>query len=312
MEYSQIITKVAMLYVIMAVGAVINKIGIISDEGSANISRLIIYVTMPCAILSGITSSKGIAKSEALMIFVIFTISFILLIILSYFFSKILFVDKTYKPFYQFIAMFGNVAFIGIPMSIAIIGEHAILLTSVTVMLYNVMFFSYGVYLLNKTSEKKKKNKSILLALLNPGSISAVLGLILFFLDIEIPALINKPIDMLGSLTSALAMIVIGVSLNKIKIRKVVKDYKAIIIVLQKMLLCPILLALLLKFIGLTGIGAMVAIILAGMPVSMSSAIVANEYNPLYSTKMAQTVVMATVMLLFTVPVLVWAVGIVR
>lgn len=312
MEYSQIITKVAMLYVIMAVGAVINKIGIISDEGSANISRLIIYVTMPCAILSGITSSKGIAKSEALMIFVIFTISLILLMILSYLFSKILFVDKTYKPFYQFIAMFGNVAFIGIPMSIAIIGEHAILLTSVTVMLYNVMFFSYGVYLLNKTSEKKKKSKSILLALLNPGSISAVLGLILFFLDIEIPALINKPINMLGSLTSALAMIVIGVSLNKIKIRKVVKDYKAIIIVLQKMLLCPILLALLLKFIGLTGTGAMVAIILAGMPVSMSSAIVANEYNSLYSTKMAQTVVMATVMLLFTVPVLVWAVGIVR
>lgn len=312
MEYSQIITKVAMLYVIMAVGAVINKIGIISDEGSANISRLIIYVTMPCAILSGITSSKGIAKSEALMIFVIFTISLILLMILSYLFSKILFVDKTYKPFYQFIAMFGNVAFIGIPMSIAIIGEHAILLTSVTVMLYNVMFFSYGVYLLNKTSEKKKKSKSILLALLNPGSISAVLGLILFFLDIEIPALINKPIDMLGSLTSALAMIVIGVSLNKINMRKVVRDYKTIIIVLQKMLLCPILLALLLKFIGLTGTGAMVAIILVGMPVSMSSAIVANEYNPLYSTKMAQTVVMATVMLLFTVPVLVWAVGIVR
>lgn len=312
MEYSQIIIKVAMLYVIMAVGVVINKIGIISDEGSANISRLIIYVTMPCAILSGITSSKGIAKSEALMIFVIFAISFILLMILSYLFSKILFVNKTYQPFYRFIAMFGNVAFIGIPMSIAIIGKHAILLTSVTVMMYNVMFFSYGVYLLNKTSEKKKKNKSILLALLNPGSISAVLGLVLFFLDIEIPALINQPIDMLGSLTSALAMIVIGVSLNKINMRKVVRDYKTIIIVLQKMLLCPILLALLLKFIGLTGTGAMVAIILAGMPVSMSSAIVANEYNPLYSTKMAQTVVMATVMLLFTVPVLVWAVGIVR
>lgn len=311
MEYSQIIIKVAMLYVIMAVGAVINRIGIISDEGSANISRLIIYVTMPCAILSGITSSKGIAKSEALMIFVIFAISFILLMILSYLLPKILFINKTYQPFYRFIAMFGNVAFIGIPMSIAIIGEHAILLTSVTVMMYNVMFFSYGVYLLSKTSEKKKKNKSILLALLNPGSISAVLGLVLFFLDIEIPPLINQPIDMLGSLTSTLAMIVIGVSLNKINIRKVVKDYKAIIIVLQKMLLCPILLALLLKLIGLTGTGAMVAIVLAGMPVSMSSAIIANEYNPLYSTKMAQTVVMATVMLLFTVPVLVWAVGIV-
>jgi len=312
MEYSQIIIKVVMLYVLIAVGMLVNKIGIINDDGSANISRLIVYVTMPCAILSGITSSEGMAKSESLMVFVIFLISFFLLVFVSLFITKILVSDKSYKPFYQFIAIFGNVAFVGIPMSIAIVGEHSVLFASVLAMLNNVMFFSYGIYLLKKTSEKKTKNKSIWLGIFNPGSISAILGLVLFFLDVKIPSLVYQPVSTLGSLTSPLAMIVIGVSLNKIKIKEILKDYRIIIIVLVKMILGPILLALLLKTIGITGAGAMAAVVLTGMPVSMSSAIIVNEYNPLYSTKMSQTVLMSTLMLLFTAPVLVWAVGLLR
>ena len=116
---------------------------------------------------------------------------------------------------------------------------------------------------------------------------------------------------MLGGLTSPLAVLVVGASLNKINIKKAIMNYRVLIMGLVKMTLVPLSVAYILKWIGISGTPAMIAVLLVGMPVGVGVVILANLYNKDHIEKAAEATVMSTLMLILTIPVLIYAVNVV-
>ncbi len=132
-----------------------------------------------------------------------------------------------------------------------------------------------------------------------------------FYLTSKLPVIVEKTAGMLGGLTSPLAMIVVGASLNKINFKKIINNFRIILISIIKMAGYPLAFAFLLKFIGFTGLPAMVAVVLMGMPVATTSVITAMEYNKKNLIKASEATVFSTLLMVFTIPIITFAVTIV-
>ena len=311
MDYSDKIMQIIILYIIMFIGALINRLKIVTDDTIAGISKLLLYVTIPGTVLTGLTNSDMLLKSEVAEMFLISAISYLFLFIFSLIMLRVLFVKIEERPFYQYICLFGNIGFIGYPMVIIIIGQNAVLLAAITNIFYSFLLYSAGIYLMSRYSDEEKQLKFEYTKLINPGIIAAIVGILLFVFEVRLPVIVETTASMLGGLTSPLALIVVGASLNKINFKKIIKNYRIILISIIKMVGYPLIFAVILRLIGFTGLPAMVSVVLMGMPVATTSVITAMQYNKKNLVKASEATVFSTLLIILTVPVIAYAVTIV-
>ena len=311
MNYSGVVTQVIVLYIIIFIGAFANKIKILEDEAIGSISKIIINIGIPAIIISSLSNSDKMTAQSVSLTLLLSICCYMFMFLVGFIVAFLLKVKKENKPFYWFISMFGNVGFIGYPMVIAILGGGAILTASVFNVSYNLLFLSLGLYLIQMYRGLKGAEKFNYKIIVNPAIITSVISVTLFLLKIELPQVINKTALMIGGLTSPLATLVVGASLNKINIKKAIKNYRVLIMGLVKMTLVPLAVAYILRWIGISGMPAMVAVVLVGMPVGTGTVILANLYNKDHIEKAAEATVMSTLMLILTIPILIYAVGIV-
>ena len=311
MDYSDKIMQIIILYIIMFIGTLINRLKIVTDDTIAGISKLLLYVTIPGTVLTGLTNSDMLLKSEVAEMFLISAISYLFLFIFSLIMLRVLFVKIEERPFYQYICLFGNIGFIGYPMVIIIIGQNAVLLAAITNIFYSFLLYSAGIYLMSRYSDEEKQLKFEYTKLINPGIIAAIVGILLFVFEVRLPVIVETTASMLGGLTSPLALIVVGASLNKINFKKIIKNYRIILISIIKMVGYPLIFAVILRLIGFTGLPAMVSVVLMGLPVATTSVITAMQYNKKNLVKASEATVFSTLLIILTVPVIAYAVTIV-
>ncbi len=295
----------------MLLGAFLNRIDILEDKAMSSISKILINVGIPAMIIGSLSGSAGITGKTIALTVVLSFFCYALMFGVGVALSYLLKVEKQKKPFYWLLSMMGNVGFIGYPMVIAILGIGALLTASVFNIFYNILFFSLGLYLTCMYQEDGVKGKFDYKKLINPSIIATLISVILFLLDIKMPVIIDKTANMVGDLTPPLGVLVVGASLNKLNLKKALTNYRVIALGLVKMTVVPLCVAFACKWLGITGTPAMVAVVLVGMPSATSNVILANQYNPRNIEIASETVVLSTLMLIATIPVLAYAVSIV-
>ncbi len=310
-DYSSLLSQVLILYIVMIIGALIYRLKILNDEVVSGITKLLLNVTIPATILAGLSNSGQLVKTDMLKMTGLTIFSYLFVFVLSLLILKVLFIPKEERPFYQYISIFGNIGFIGYPMVLIVIGSQGILLAAIANVVYSLLLYSLGIYLMSRYSETEKPAAFEWKLMVNPGTIAAVLCIVLFLFDIQLPGIVNQTAELLGRLTSPLAMIVVGASVNRIKLKGVFKNYRIIIISVIKMTLYPIAFAYLLRFLGFSGMPAMLAVLFMGMPIATTSVITAMEYNQKNLVKASEATVISTMMLILTIPVLVFAMSII-
>ena len=310
-NYSSVFSQIIILYIIMLIGAIVNRLKVVNDETIAGMTKFMLNVTIPATILTGLKDSGALLNADVLMMAGLTIFSYIIVFILSLLILRVLFVPKTQRPFYQYISIFGNIGFIGYPMVMIMIGSHAILLAAIANVLYSLMLYSLGIYLMSRYGEREGQASFEWKLMINPGTIAAVICILLFFCGIKLPEVIGNTADLLGGLTSPLAMIVVGASINRIKLGGVFNNYRILIISIIKMTVYPVAFAYLLRFLGFSGMPALVSVLFMGMPIATTSVITAMEYNRNNLAKASEATVISTIMLVLTIPVLVYAMSII-
>ena len=310
-NYSSVFSQIIILYIIMLIGAVVNRLKVVNDDTIAGMTKFMLNVTIPATILTGLKDSGALSNADVLMMAGLTIFSYIIVFILSLLILNVLFVPKTQRPFHQYISIFGNIGFIGYPMVMIMIGSQAILLAAIANVLYSLMLYSLGIYLMSRYGEREGQASFEWELMINPGTIAAVICIFLFFCGIKLPEVLGNTADLLGGLTSPLAMIVVGASINRIKLGGVFKNYRILIISIIKMTVYPVAFAYLLRFLGFSGMPALVSVLFMGMPIATTSVITAMEYNRNNLAKASEATVISTIMLVVTIPVLVYAMSII-
>src|SRR5699024_9202604 len=112
------------------------------------------------------------------------------------------------------------------PISYAVYGDDGIFYAAMLNISYNVLVWTLGVKLLSK--DQISNEGSFKKLILNPGIFSVFIGLILFVTPLTLPSLLSEPMNMVGSMTTPLAMIVVGGILGGTKIGDSFKNKKLI------------------------------------------------------------------------------------
>ena len=299
MDMTQIIKQMTVLFLIMGTGYLCGKKGLMDEDLSKKLSSLVLNVTMPAMILASVAGgSAGYSKSAAGQVLLAGAVCYAVIVPLAFAVVRLLRVPDSQAKLYAFMIIFSNTGYMGYPVLRAIYGEGAIFLASIFNMLFDVLAYSLGVWLMSGGRGKFSPR-----VLVNPALISSVLALAVFMTDIKLPSVIGSTLDSLGSVTSPCAMMLIGSSLALIPAKEIFTELRLYPFSLIKQLALPLLARFILGFIlgdpELLGIMT----VLAAMPAASLCVMFANQYGS--DAKLASKGVFITTMCSFiTIPLL--------
>lgn len=313
----------ASLFLCIFVGFVAAKKDILDEQSIDRLNLLILNVTFPFMMVAifNIELTPEVVKYTIPIFFygvyyqVILTIiAFIFIKIFDFGISRSETFGFERSKVVAFAMIFTNTGFIGLPLIGAVLGQEGLLYASLLNIPFNIICFTFGVYLLQPKGEKTHFDiKSILFT---PAMIGVWIGLFLllsqavvpftFVVDDKVtrlPAFLTNTIDLVGGITSPLAMIIVGASLKNTQFVKVLSDVKLHIFSLVKLIIAPII---------IYGIGSifitnheilLIVSIFAGLPPGTVTTLFAEKFGHDYIYA-SEIVFITTLYSIITIPLL--------
>ena len=220
--------KVAVILIFIVVGYVTVRCGLFSQKGLGEITSLLLYVVTPCLIVDSFLSAES-GSLDAWSLFLGFALpalSMFMSIAGSYLFFKK--EEPNRRKVLRFALIFCNVGFMGVPLVQGIVGAQGVLYSSFISWTYGYTMMGGG----------KIRIKTLLL---NPGVIGLVLGMPLYFFNIQLPELIASPIDMMSAVNTPMAMLVVGGYIARVKWKEFISDFAVYRLTFLRLIVAPAL-----------------------------------------------------------------------
>ena len=291
--------QVLVLFILIAVGFVCGKKGVITEHASKVMTDIVLYVVTPCVMVSAfqrdfsmeILGKIGIA---ALTAGVIIGASIVLCRLV--FRSK----DINRKKVLQFAVIFSNCGFMSLPLQKQLLGDDGWFFGSIFVAMFNIIVWTYG--LVDMSGDKKQL--SIKKIALNPGIIGAVAAIILFVLPFQLPPIIAQPITHLSNLNTPVPMLIIGYYLSKANFRKAFTDGGAYLASLFRLIIIPFAAAFAMLALHLDKTMVIAFTIASAAPTAATTTMFAAKFNRDVELSVS-VVTLTTVLSLITMPLIV-------
>ncbi|MBQ9031201.1 MAG: AEC family transporter [Parasporobacterium sp.] len=296
-----LITTMMKIVVCMAIGFLLRKINLLSEAAIKGFSALIVHVTAPCLLFASIVTMDHSEFQNAVTLLWAGVIVYVVLVVLAVLITRLLRVPTRSRGVYQAALIFGNVSFLGIPLAQSLYGAVGVFYIAVLNIHFNLLFFSYGNYLIMSSGEQGERFTPR--KLLNSGLISIVLAMIIFFLGIRLPEVILSPIEFTGSITSPLSMIVIGCSTAGYSLKDVFRQKKLYLLSALRLLIYPIAAYYAFRLFLGNNLLTQILSIYIGMPTASVVGMTAIAYNA-DSESSTSCVAMTTIFSLATIPIL--------
>lgn len=299
-DMTVVIGKMFMLFAIMIAGFIASRIGVIDETANKKFSTLVVNITAPALILASANDDRlSGSKSDALFVLLIASCMYLILFILSLFVKYIFRLKQKDIGLYRFMTIFGNNAFMGIPVVNAIFNN--VFYAALFNLPNNLLIYSLGGYLLSGKGDEKPK--LTLKNIINPGVVSATLALIMFLSGIKLPFVVKDTLQCVGDVTTPLSMLVIGSSLATQSVKKTLKNVRAYLFSIFKLIVAPAIIWFIGHFFITDFVILGVTVIISAMPCAAVTIMLCNEYDNDSATA-AQNVFISTVLSVITIPLI--------
>ncbi|MGM9593917.1 MAG: AEC family transporter [Candidatus Onthomonas sp.] len=298
--------KMLTIAVLLILGVVIYKAGIVSVQGSKEISALVIQICCPLMIIYNALEDESVfTLAELAAILAVCTGVYLVLLAAGELLPRLLRMPKEKRPFYTMLSLFGNVGFIGLPVGLSILGSGSMLYIVIFNMMYSVFFYTYGLVTMSRAVGQTIPFQPK--SLVNAGTVSCVIALGIYLFraihPFSAPALVTDALGYVSCTTTFLAMLVLGVNLATAPLREVLGNLRMYGFVLLRFLGLPCLLAVLLGRL-LPGEPMLVSsmALMAAMPAGNMSVMLASNYNAETDT-LTSGIVLSTLLCTVMIPV---------
>lgn len=287
----------ASLFIYMAIGYVLRKRNMTSKQFRSELTNILVNILLPCMVFDSF--QQDVSMDQLMSGVAILGLSFFLSF-LAWWVGWLFF--RNYPPEKAKILRYGtliaNSGFAGLPVIQGAYGGEGLFLASIYIIPNRVLMWSAGISLFTK-GEKSDFIKKVLL---NPGIIAVFLGLGWMLLDLPLPGFCASAIGKLGDSTAPLSLLIVGSILADVDWRGIF-ERDVLLVSGVRLLLLPAVSLIILKVIGFSSLGTAIAVILTGMPIGSTTAILAEKYgaDALFASK---CVFLSTLFSLITIPVL--------
>ena len=294
---NNVLTLQITMLLLIIIGAVIKKIGIISPVGQKNINDLVIYLVLPCNIVKSfmIDCDDSLFKQFALVLIISIAVQIVSVIL-----GKVLYGKKEvgHRMSLQYGVICSNAGFLGNPVAEGVFGSIGLAMASVFLIPMRIMMWSSGIAIYTQTTDWKATLKKVVT---HPCIIACFLGLILMLTQWQMPAVAEKTIVTIGNCNTALSMMVIGMILADADVRSLF-DKEVFAYSFLRLILMPLALYAVCLLCHVPALVTGVCVILTAMPAGATTSILASKYHAdeLFATKL---VVASTILSMITIPV---------
>ena len=281
MSLSVILQQMGVICILVAIGFALQKKNVIDALTSKKLSAIVVDVCNPALIMASILSGNLTATHADLLTAIALGAAFYgLLIVLGFLIPRILRAKPDKRRFYHLMTVYTNTGFLGIPVAKAILPANAILYVIVINVFYSLLFYTHGVTVLGRG----KNNASgatvsasaasglsglgaALKRILSPGTIMAVLSLVVFWYNVTLPPILANTIEYVGNATVFLSMTLLGVSIARSNLMASVKNARIWAYVFLRMLLVPVSIVLVMHALKFDPVATLAMCLMAAVPV---------------------------------------------
>jgi len=309
MNFMYVFGKMVELFLIVIVGYVASKCGVLGKDARKMLSSLVLNVTLPAMILNSVLGQESLPNAATIggLILVAFA-SYVILFAMAYLVTWLLRVKPDDRGIYRFMMSFGNVGFIGYPVTQAIFGDSAVFYTSVFNMPFNVFVYSAGVMFLQQSSAQQgdgsqPKKKITIKTFLTPCMITSVIAIILALVQIKTPTVINETIEIVAAITTPAALMIIGSSLADLPLKEMFSNVRIYLFSLCRLLVLPLVTYVIFGLFVQDELLLGVAVLMASMPVATNGTMLCLECGT-DERLMAQGTFITTLLSIVTIPLI--------
>ncbi|RKX37848.1 MAG: AEC family transporter [Thermotogae bacterium] len=297
---SAIMNQIAVLFILIALGFLLRKRNLISNEFTKSASDLVIYVTLPSMIVASMDRDFSAALIKTgFSIFLCGSLMYVLLIVSAFTFSRLRKIEDGDRQVYEFMMIFGNVAYLGYPVLKIMFGEMGVFYGSFLNIWFNILVWTLGIKLMHKDQRKI----DFFRAFLNPGLIAIGLGMIVFVFPVDIPQALKTTLNILGEMTVPLCMLLIGAFMTEARFKDFLANKNLYLFSLTKLVVMPLVMMLIMMPFKITSTVKVIPVVMSGMPAGVNTAIFARKFGRNYHLA-SQGVVLSTAISLLTIPIL--------
>lgn len=294
--------QVAILYVLVAVGAIADKVGIYTEKVAKSCTDLLFYIITPAVIIQSFCTleyNPDTVKGLFTAIACGFVLHIVSAAISSLVFNKC---NMDEGCIYKYSCAYGNCGYMALPLAGAVLGEEGVFYCSAVIISFQIFSFTHGIYTINKGGEKVKFDFKKLV--LNPGVISVIIGLPLFLLSVKLPNIIASPMNYIASLNTPVAMLIFGTYIANTNFKTIFKNWRIFAVALVKLIILPLILLAAFRIVGISGTLLVALSISAGAPTANNTVMFAAKYDR--NTGLAsQTVAVVSFISIITLPVMI-------
>ena len=288
-----LLQQTIIMFALMLLGLLLSRRGMITEQGSRDLSNVLLYAVIPCVILRSYMSEFSTEKLRAMgLSALIAVIAFAASIAVAYL------TCGTRHRIENFAVAFGNAGFIGIPLVTAVFGPEAAFYVVSFSTFANLLQWTYGIVIISG----KKETMNLRMVFVNPVFISMVIGIALFVLQPTLPTVVTGTIGYIADGNTVLAMIILGYYLSKVLLRGLFADARLYLFSALRLLVVPaVTILVFLPFPFARGEITLITLIAAATPIASSTAIFAQKFDQDYRRAVSY-VCLSTILSVATLP----------
>ena len=301
--FSATLNQMAFLFTFIIIGYILSKFKIVQDGSASVLSKLENYVFIPALVLGTFIDNFTVEKLSTSWKLIVGCLALQIVVIpISLLAAKLITRDKYIQNIYLYGLCFSNFSFMGNAVVSTLFPDIFLEYIVFTLVLWTLIYI-WGAPALLIGDNEKQGFKHKLKSFLNPMFVCMIIGMIIGIFKIQMPSFINSAISGTSACMSPVAMLLTGMTIAKIDIKKVVKIKSIYVVSFLRLIVYPLAFIGFLMLVPLPKTVAICAAASLAMPMGLNTIVIPAAYGK--DTTMASGMALIShVLAIITIPLI--------
>ena len=225
--------QIIQLFLMIFMGYLIVKVGLVKNEDSKVLSKIILYLIIPCVIINAFQVDYTMDTVKGLLLALAASVmTQVLLLIIISIAGKLLHLNEV-EIASVYYSNSGNLI---VPIVTFILGQDWVLYGCVFMSVQLIFLWTHCKKIISRESSYDWKK-----IVLNINMISIFIGVVLFFAKIHLPEIINNTLGSVGSMIGPTSMIVTGMLFAGMNLKQIFADKRVYFVSFLRLIAVPLI-----------------------------------------------------------------------
>ena len=204
--------QIVELFLMILMGYVIVKLGLVTDDDSKILSKIVLYIVIPCVMINAFQIDYTPDKIQGMLFALVASVVLQVLLLIA----------------------------------VWMMGKEWVVFGCVFMAVQLIFMWTHGKYIIS-SGDRIDWRKIVL----NINMIAIFIGAVLFLLKIHLPEIVDGTLHAVGSTIGPVSMIVTGMLIAGMNLRDIFTNRRVYVVTFLRLLLVPVLALIILKISGL-------------------------------------------------------------